>query len=196
MTYTTQDLIQILEQELRATWKGERIIFSTSEKIDNPVVSKAIDLQKVGKVFVYRDFRRQIHQYQQENQVSGIVWRSTNFQGKSVCFPEVHAQLIALEGDKQILISAKQSVLNFWRDVTREMKFYLAGDRLNPLPGQSLEQLYQDAEWAEVDAGRGELYLGLCWGNPNEYIYRWARPESGCHRLIAAIERPSSINIT
>ena len=195
MSYTTQDLILILEQELRATWKGERIIFSTGERIGNPVVSKAIDLQKVGKVFVYRDFRRQIHQYQQQYQVSGIVWHSTNFRGKSVRFPELHNQLIAVEGDKQILISAKHSVLEFWRDVTAQMQFYLAGDRLNPLPAKSLEQLYREAEWAEVDAGRGEVYLGLCWGDPNEYIYRWAKPESGCHRIIAAVNQPSSINI-
>lgn len=195
MTYTTEELIQFLEAELKATSKGKRIIFSTSEKLDNPVISKAIDMEKVGRVFVYRDFRRQIHQYQQNNQVSGIVWREVTFQDKSIRFPELYNQLIEIEGDKQILIDAKESVLDFWREVTKEMKFYLSGDRLNPLPPKSLESLYREAEWAEIDAGTEEVYLGLCWGNPREYIYKWAKPDSGCHRIIAAKDKPSSINI-
>jgi hypothetical protein len=195
MSYTTEQLIQFLEQELRATWKGERITFSASKKIDNPVISKAIDVEKAGKVFVYRDFRRQIHQYQQDHQVSGIVWREIKFKNKSLRFPELYNQLIEIEGDKQILLDAKESVLNFWREVTAEMKFYLSGDRQNPLPSKSLESLYKEAEWAEIDTGTKEIYLGLCWGNPGEYIYKWAKPDSGCHRIIATKDKPSSINI-
>lgn len=195
MSYTTEELIQFLEAELKATSRGKRIIFSTSEKLDNPVISKAIDMEKVGRVFVYRDFRRQIHEYQINNQVSGIVWREVTFQDKSLRFPELYNQLIEIEGDKQILMDAKESVLDFWRDVTQDLKFYLSGDRANPLPSKSLESLYKDAEWAEIDAGTEEVYLGLCWGNPREYIYKWAKPESGCHRIIATKDKPSSINI-
>lgn len=195
MTYTTQELIEFLEYELRATWKGERITFSTSEKLDNPVVSKAIDMDKAGRVFVYRDYRRQIHEYQRKNSVSGIVWREVTFNDKSLRFPELHNQLIEIEGDKQILLDAKESVLNYWREVTEGMKFYLSGDRQNPLPSKSLASLYKEAEWAEIDAGKEEVYLGLCWGNPREYIYKWAKPNSGCHRIIATQNTPSSINI-
>lgn len=195
MTYTTKELITFLEYELRATWKGERVIFSASEKIDNPVISKAIDMDKVGKVFVYRDFRRQIHEYQKEHQVSGIIGRTVKFNGKTLHFPQLHDQLIEIEGDKNILIKAKESVLIFWRDVTQDMKYYLAGDRLNPLPTKSLEILYNEVEWAEIDVGLEEIYLHLAWGNPKEYIYEWAKPQSGCHRIIAAKNQPSSIKI-
>jgi len=42
---------------------------------------------------------------------------------------------------------------------------------------------------------RTELYLGLCWGNPLEHQYQWAQPFSGCHRIIAAVDEPSSIKV-
>jgi hypothetical protein len=75
------------------------------------------------------------------------------------------------------------------------MKYYLAGDRTSAVTEGVLEQLYREGEWAELDAGREEVYLGLCWGNPREYIYKWAKPESGHHRIIASRNQPSSINI-
>lgn len=195
MTYSTKELIDFLEMELKATWSGKRLIFNTSEKLDNPVVSKALDMDKTGRVFIFRDFRRQIHEYQEKNNVSGLIKRKITFEGKSFSFPEVYNQLIAIEGDKQFLMEAKSSVLDFWKEVTKGMKYYLSEDRENPLNSEQLEGLYQEAEWAELDTGKEEVYLGLCWGNPNEYVNQWAQPESGCKRIIASYNKPSSISI-
>ncbi len=99
MIYTTQQLINILEQELRATWRGERILLSSENRIDNPVLAKAINLDKANRVFAYQDYRRQIHEYQQKYQVSGLIWRTCTYQGQSIRYPEVHNQLIPVEGD-------------------------------------------------------------------------------------------------
>lgn len=195
MPYNTQELIEILERELRATLKGKRIVLSAAGRIDNPVISKALDLNKVSKVFAYRDFRCQIHAYQQQHRVSGIIWRECHFQGKSIQFPELHNQLIAVPGDKEILTAAKESVLDFWREIALEMKFWLSASRLRPIARDSLEEFIQEAEWAELDAAQTELYLGLCWGNPEEYQYQWAKPTSGCHRIIAAQDKPSAIKV-
>ncbi|ACK70587.1 conserved hypothetical protein [Gloeothece citriformis PCC 7424] len=195
MTYTTQQLIDILEQEMRATWRGERILLSSNNQIINPVVAKAIDMQKVNKVFAYQDFRRQIHEYQREHQVSGIIWRVCKFGDKSIRFPELHNQLIAVPGDKEILMSAKESVLSFWHEMTHQMNYWLVIHRRRQITPDSLEELIQQAEWAEIDAAQTELYLGLCWGNPQEYQYQWAKPNSGCHRIIAAINEPSTIKV-
>ncbi|AFZ47318.1 hypothetical protein Cyast_1353 [Cyanobacterium stanieri PCC 7202] len=195
MTYSTKELIDFLEMELKATWSGKRLIFNTSEKLDNPVVSKALDMDKTGRVFIFRDFRRQIHEYQEKNNVSGLIKRKITFQGKSFSFPEVYNQLIAIEGDKKFLMEAKTSVLDFWKEVTEGMKYYLSEDRENPLTPEQLEELYEEAEWAELDTGKDEVYLGLCWGNPNEYVNQWAQPESGCKRIIASYNKPSSISI-
>ncbi|MBF2058395.1 MAG: hypothetical protein IGQ45_14575 [Cyanobacterium sp. T60_A2020_053] len=195
MTYNTKELIDFLEMELKATWSGKRLIFNTPEKLDNPVVAKALDMDKTGRVFIYRDFRRQIHEYQQQNNVSGLIKRQITFADKSCSFPEVYNQLIAIEGDKQYLMDAKKSVIDFWQEVTAGMKYFLSDGRPSPISISELEKLYQQAEWAELDTGRDEVYLGLCWGNPNEYVNRWALPESGCHRIIACYDQPSGISI-
>lgn len=195
MTYSTQQLIDILDRELRATWKGERILLSSAQRLDNPVIEKAIDLKKVGKVFAYQDFRQQIHQYQQNYQVSGIIWRTCTFAGRSLRYPELHNQLVPVAGDKDLLMQYKETVLSFWREMTRGMNYWLVANHRRPLSLDALEGLIAEAEWAEVDAAQTELYLGLCWGNPQEYQYLWAKPQSGCHRVIAAVTEPSSIKV-
>lgn len=195
MTYTTEQLIQILDQELRANRKGERILLSSESRINNPVVAKALGTEKLSKVFAYRDFRAQIHQFQRQHQVSGVVWRTCTFRDKTLHCPELHNQLIAVPGDKEILMAATESILSFWYQMTQNLTLWLA----NPDPHQTtpeyVEQLVQRAEWAELDATRTELYLSLCWGNPEECHYHWARSTSGCERIVAAASEPRSIKI-
>lgn len=195
MPYTTKELIEILDRELKANWKGERILLSSADRLDIPVISQALNMEKVSKVFAYRDFRSQIHQYQEQYQISGVIWRESTFNGQSVRFPEIHNQLIPISGDKAILMSAKASVIDFWRKVTQNMNFWIAGNKHQKITSESLEVLIQETEWAEIDAGRNEVYLGLCWGNPQEFRYQWAKPTSGCHRIISTFTEPSSINV-
>ena len=233
MTYTTQELIEILDHELKASCQGKRIVLSSRDRINDPVVSKLLDMKQMSKVFAYQDFRNQIHQYQKQHQVSGIIWRNCYFNEQNICFPEIYNQLIPIEEDKQVLMQAKDSVINFWQEVTAGMKFWLAnapgrgkwGDGetgspkgLAPLRSASrgdkgdsvdrvktthhlkissdyVDKLIRQAEWVEVDAARTEIYLGLCWGDPLEYRYQWAKPKSGCDRIIASHTIPSSIKI-
>ncbi len=193
MTYTTQELIQILDQELKANWRGERIVLSSAERIQNPVVAKALNLDRVSKVFAYQDFRREIHQYQRDNQVSGLIWQESTFQGVSLRSPQLYNQLIAIPGDKAILIAAKKSVLSFWSQITSGLNIWLAGPPHRQITMDSLQELIAATEWAEVEAARTEVYLGLCWGNPNHCQYQWAAPESGCYRIIATPTEPGQI---
>ncbi|MGK7938476.1 MAG: hypothetical protein AB4206_22160 [Xenococcaceae cyanobacterium] len=227
MTYTTQQLIEILDRELKANWKGKRIVLSSAERINDPVVAKLLNMNQVSKVFAYQDFRHQIHQYQKEHQVSGIIWRNCTFREQTFSYPEIYNQLIPIDEDKEILVQAKESVIAFWQKVTEGMNFWLASapgrnsnlysaklsqdektegqeDRLshsrNPNHHQKIDREYvnkliRQAEWAEIDAALNEIYLGLCWGDPLEYRYQWAKPKSGCDRIIAAYTEPSSIKI-
>jgi hypothetical protein len=195
MPYTTEELIKILDRELEANWKGERVLLSCADRIDIPIVSKALDMDKVSKVFAYRDFRQQVHEYQQKYQVSGIIWRSVSFEGKSIRFPEIHNQLLAIAEDKDTLIRNKKSVLTFWRDVTAKMSMWLAGSPPQKTTLEYVEKLANDSEWLEVDAALTEVHLGTCWGNPQDYRYQWAKPKSGCHRIIASYTEPSKIKI-
>ena len=214
MTYTTQELIAILDRELKANWKGKRVVLSSAERIKDPVVIKLLDMNRVSKVFAYQDFRTQVHQYQKKHRVSGIIWRNCRFNDYEVCYPEIHNQLIPLEEDKEILVAAKQSVINFWQQITPGRKFWLASPpgkekinrqtkplkQSNQTPHQQISpeyvnKLIRQAEWAEIDTTRTEVYLGLCWGDPSEYRYQWAKPKSGCDRIIASHTVPSSIKI-
>ena len=196
MSYTTEQLIEILDDELRATWKGERIVMSSDQRLSNPVVAKALGTEKLSKVFAYQDFRRQIHDYQREHEVSGIVWKTRQFGGQTVRVPEIHGQLIPIETDKQMMIGAKSSILDFWRQGTDGMLLWLTGEsRKQPEPTQvgtsDVERLATDAEWVELDVGQSELYLSLCWGTPKECHYQWAWPDSWCERVIASKNPPT-----
>jgi hypothetical protein len=191
--YTTEELIQILDRELKANWRGDRVLLSSAERLGDPVVAKALDLDKVGKVFAYRDFQEQIHAYQKKYQVSGIIWRNSSFRGQTLHFPEVHHRLIALTSDKIILLTAKESIVNFWRTATQGLNFWLFGSTYQPISPEYAEKLITQTEWAEFDAALTEVYLGLCWGEPKECQYQWAKPQSGCYRIIASSGEPGQI---
>ncbi|MFE4108080.1 hypothetical protein [Almyronema epifaneia] len=195
MSYTTEQLLEILDQELRAAWRGERVLLSSSDRLNNSVVAKALGSEKLSKVFAIQDFREQVHQYQREHEVSGLVWHTCRFQGRSIRFPELHPQLTAIAQDRQTLIAAKAAVIAFWRESLGEMRLWLAGRPPQPTTLAHVERLIHSTEWAEIDATRTELYLSLCWGDPKDCRCDWARPDSGCERIIAAIAEPSSIKV-
>lgn len=194
MVYTTAELLDFLDQELRAAWRGERVVLSSDQRL-NPVVAKAIGAEKLSKVFAAQDFREQIHHYQREHNVSGLVWHTCRFQGRSHQFPELHPQLIPTETDKNTLTAAKAGVIEFWRSSIKNLRLWRSGAPPLPLELSTVERWIDEAEWAEIDATRSELYLRLCWGDPKICHYDWARPDSGCERIIAAIAEPSSIKV-
>ncbi|NER00454.1 MAG: hypothetical protein F6K30_27785 [Cyanothece sp. SIO2G6] len=191
MSYTTEQLIEILDNELRATWKGERIVMSSGDRISNPVVARALGTEKLSKVFAYQDFRTQIHDYQRHHNVSGIIWRTCRFNDLTVQVPEIHGQLIPIDDDKQTLVEAKTAILNFWYTNTHNMCFWLTGEALKPITTSDVERLVREAEWVELDVGQTELYLSLCWGTPQECHYQWSWPDSWCERVIAANNTPT-----
>ncbi len=202
MTYTTDELIEILDRELKENLNGKRVVLSSAQRINDPVVAKALNMDRVNQVFAYRDFRAKIHEYQLEHEISGIIWRSCTFDSQSVTYPEIHSQLISIPADKDILIAARPDILDFWHRVTANMKFWLVnnsaknnGSHHQPISFSYLQKLIQQTEWAEIDAARTEVYLGLCWGNPQDHQYQWAKPKSGCDRIIATVSQPSAIKI-
>ena len=195
MTYTTEQLLAFLDQDLRATWKGERVVLSSDERLDNPVIAKAIGADKLSKVFAIQDFRAQIHNYQRQHGVSGLVWHTCEFQGQSLQVPELHPQLIAIPDDKLALTAAKPAIIQFWRAAIPDLRLWLAGRPAQPIALDQVETLIAACEWAEIAAARTELYLTLCWGDPKDCHCDWAKPESGCDRIIAAPGEPSGIKV-
>ncbi len=194
MSYTTEQLIEILDQELRANWQGKRVLFSSSHRLNNPVLAKAIGADKLSKVFAYRDFRAQIHDYQRENRVSGLIWRLCRFNGAEVECPELHNQLIAIPEDKETLITIKPQILDFWQQATVGLTLWSEGNPPQEIDCETVNEVIIQAEWLEVETTRQELVLNLCWGSPKESHYQWAKPYSGRDRIIATHQQlPSQI---
>lgn len=190
MLYTTAELIAILDAELRASWQGRRQLLNPAERIQDAVVSKALDPRRLSQVFAYQDFVAEVHAYQQEHNVSGLVWRTCRWHDLSVELPERHPQLIAIATDYAILQAARPAILHFWQQATVGFSYWRVGETLEALTAAEMQTLTATAEWFELDITQDELYLGLCWGDPNVCHHGWAAPESGCQRLVAAAAYP------
>lgn len=191
MIYTTEQLIEILDQELRANWQGKRVLFSSPQRLENPVLAKAIGAEKLSKVFAYRDFRAQIHEYQRQHKVSGLVWRVCCFNGLEIECPEPHNQLTTIPEDKETLKAIKPRIIEFWQQATADLTLWLEGNPTIEVDSATVEEYINKAEWLEVETTRTELILNLCWGNPKECHYQWAFPHSGRNRIIAAVSSNS-----
>ena len=78
-------------------WKGERVLLSVRRKrLANPADFPRPSVPKnLSKVYAIQDFRAQIHAYQQEHGVSGLIWHDCHFRGRSIRIPELHPQLAA-----------------------------------------------------------------------------------------------------
>ncbi|MBV8885717.1 MAG: hypothetical protein JO235_17215 [Chroococcidiopsidaceae cyanobacterium CP_BM_RX_35] len=203
MPYSTEELIQILERELHAHWQGQRCLLSSAERLSHPALAKALGPQKLSRVFAYPEFRAQVHEYQRQHQISGLVQRHCTFKGQSFEFPELHNQLIVIPGDKEKLMAAKRDVIDFWQQITQRFAgafsgasraqaqcqtLWLANGKRKRTTASHVQQLIEQAEWAELDGGYQELYLGLCSGNPEVCHYQWASPDSRCEQVVAVID--------
>ncbi|MBW4668892.1 MAG: hypothetical protein KME60_16080 [Cyanomargarita calcarea GSE-NOS-MK-12-04C] len=189
--YTTEELIQILATERQACLKGERLKLAVNVS-GNPIIDQFIRIDGLQKFTAYQDFKAAIHEYQKEYQVSGIIWREVKLKGETVRYPEVDAQLIALESDLNILKSAKNSILEFWNQVTADMDLYLSfnnSKQYEQISIPDVEKIAQRTEWASLcpfeNATFLEVILQLGWGKPEEACYKRGRPKSGSEYIHA-----------
>jgi hypothetical protein len=183
--YNTQELIQILATERQACLKGERLKLDITVS-GNPIIDQFIRTDGLQKFTAYQDFKTSIHEYQRENQVSGIIWKDITIKNKNINYPEIYTELIALEIDFQILKLAKNSILEFWYLVTEEMDLYLSfsnGKQHQKIAKIDVERITQRTEWSTLLKWENpnflELILQLGWGQPQEATYKRGRPLAG-----------------
>ncbi|PSB03342.1 hypothetical protein [Merismopedia glauca] len=194
--YTTEQLIQILAAERLACLKGKRLNL-TVRPSGNALVDKFIKPDAMQKFSAYQDFRAVVHQYQEENQVSGIVWQNFIYQGKNLFFPQVHEQLIALKKDLETIKAAKDSIFNFWQEITERMDLYLSinsGKNYHKLETEIVRAIAlntieipisQKIEWANLSQSGSEIILQLGWGQPERAAYKQGLPSSGSEYIHA-----------
>jgi len=183
--YNTQELIQILATERQACLKGDRLKLDITVAI-NPVIDPFVRTDGFQRFTAYQDFKASIHEYQRENQVSGIIWKDMTVKGKNLHYPEIDAELIALESDLKILKSTKDTILEFWYLVTAEMDLYLSfsnGKQHQKIIKIDVERITQRTEWATLLKWENpnflEIILQLGWGQPQEAAYKRGRPLAG-----------------
>jgi hypothetical protein len=189
--YTTKELIEILAAERQACLKGERLKLEVTVS-GNPVIDQFIKTEGLQKFTAYEDFKKAIHEYQVEHQVSGVVWKEMNVKGKILRYPEVDTQLISLPIDLEILKSAKNEIVEFWHEVTVGMDLYLSfnnGRDHRKITIYDLERMIARSEWGSLWKWENknflELILQLGWGKPEEACYKRGRPFAGSEYIHA-----------
>ncbi|RMG06130.1 MAG: hypothetical protein D6728_19340 [Cyanobacteria bacterium J055] len=184
--YSTQELIEILERERQACLKGERLNLNATPFIGNSAIDRWLKPDAVQKFAAYQDFKTAIHRYQQQHQVSGIVWRHICVNGETLRYPQVDDRLIALPSDIEILKGAKASIWQFWDRVTAEMDLYLSvhgGKDYQLVTVVEVKALDRRTEWANLWKWEREefleIVLQLGWGQPHDSYYRRGSLSSG-----------------
>ncbi len=189
--YTTQELIQILANERRACLQGQRLNLAVKAS-GNFVIDKYLKIEGLQKFTAYQDFKAAVHRYQRENNVSGIVWRQLTVKGKTLSYPEVDAQLIAVQSDIELLKNFKAHIIAFWDEITVGMDIYLSlnnGKDYRQIVPVDVDRIIFRAEWASLWKSENsnflEIILQLGWGQPQEAAYRRGWPDSGSEYIHA-----------
>lgn len=191
-SYSTEELLQILNQERKACLEGQRLNLSATPAVGNPVVDYFLKPEGIQKFTAYQDFKAAVHQYQLEHQVSGIVWRDIELRGKTLRYPMVDDQLKALSQDIETLKAAKAEILTFWYDVAVGMDLYLSlngGKDYRQIHPDEVDAIAQRTEWAFIwkweKSSFLEILLQMGWGEPGEARYRRGWPKSGSESIHA-----------
>lgn len=189
--YSTGELLEILDEEQRACMQGRRLNLTAKVSGIGPL-DRLIDPKGIQKFTAYQHFRAQVHAYQREQQVSGLIWRSLVLGPHRLDYPELHDQLIALPQDVQMLRRFKTQAIAFWQAVTHGFDRHLsvAGGRdFCALSTPDEQRLIDRAEWVSLDP-RGqqlpcEVVLQLGWGDPAGARYRRDWPQAGSEAIHA-----------
>lgn len=190
--YSTEELIQILADERKACMRGMRLKLNASPTGIHPFLDRFVRPEGIQKFTAYSDFRSTIHDYQRENQVSGMVWQRVTVRGNTLDYPRVDDQLIALPEDLVLLQSYQERIFAFWQSVTQGMDLYLSvnnGKDFRQISEVEVNQTLRFTEWATLWKHENsqflEVVLQLGWGQPSEALYRRGFPDSGSEYIHA-----------
>lgn len=190
--YTTQELIEILADERRACLNGQRLNLAVKASGVNPLIDKFLKPDGIQKFMAYQDFKAAVHRYQREHQVSGIIWRQLTVKGKTLSYPEVDAQLIALLSDIETLKAHKAPILAFWEEVSVGMDLYQSfknGQEYELVSSADVDRIASRTEWVNLckweNSNFLEIVLQLGWGKPEEASYKRGSLNSGSEYIHA-----------
>jgi len=180
MTYDTEELVSIVEAACAQSIKIQSACSPLKGPgTEHPDWEEILELNTKNSLSAlegYWQLREQIHCYQRQHKISGLVSRAWTYQGCKISVFSVHDQLISVPGDKRILIHQTPDVIHWWMQVTQGMDLWHSCSSDEQEHCQVLEDeifpLAPLAEWAEISIWHGsypQINLWLCWGNPQPY---------------------------
>ncbi|ESA38467.1 hypothetical protein N836_31495 [Leptolyngbya sp. Heron Island J] len=170
MTYTTDQLIEIIDSEMMAHIKGERE-FVRLDRIE----------EKFAAITSYHEVREQVHAYQKQHGISGVVVETRELpDGSVIRFPVQHDQLDLVDGDMQVLEAARFRVVEAFLEQIAAGQYYLCyriesrdgGEWDMETTPEFIRYFIQGLQWAEISMyDSGELVLQVGYGEPHESAY-------------------------
>jgi len=188
--YSTQDLIEILAQERQACLAGKRLYMNESASSGHPILDHFLQTEGLQKYNAFQGFKAAVHRYQEQEQVSGLIWQDVAVQDEQLRFPMVHPQLTALPDDLAQLEGYVALLVALWERATQGMDLYLAveqGKKFVPASTAHVRAIAARSQWATLQAWERqdfkEILLQLGWGQPSEAAHWRAWPDSGSEYL-------------
>ncbi|NEZ57569.1 hypothetical protein [Adonisia turfae] len=170
MIYTTDQLAEIIDSEMMAHIKGERE-FVRLDRIE----------EKFAAIASYHEVREQVHAYQKQHGISGVVVEARELpDGSVIRFPVQHTQLELVDGDMEILSAAKDRVVHAFLNQLKKGYYYLMqriesrdkGEWDMETTPEFIEYFAGDMEWAEITPySEGEFSLKIGYGGPVDSDY-------------------------
>lgn len=208
MTYTTQELIKLLEGERDACMNGDRLKLSATITGLSKEADAILGAKGIQQIASYHDFRTEIWKYQVQNLISGIVWEEIDIKDKLFRFPTVHDQLLSLPSDVELMKSYKGCVVGFWRNVTQGLQLWRSGSNHKGherpdmiISPAEADLLISQSEWVTLSANTfdhklrrwtldseptdREILIQLGWGWPELAGYWQHWPEHHCEWITA-----------
>ncbi|AFY86695.1 hypothetical protein [Chroococcidiopsis thermalis] len=149
---TAEDLAELLDKACARSVKQR----SRGKKsgIDGNFIQRLLDDPYLGE---YQRVRAGIQAFQAFFKISGIVPRKVCFRNKELIYPDVNSQLITLDGDKEILMEAKESVVSWFLEVTQGMELWKGEESDTETTTEEILNLASAAEWAYVFVSEHEV---------------------------------------
>lgn len=191
---TVEELNALLTAQRQAVMKGAKVMLGNGDPGLRAIVQQTLDkeatsdplykllgLEGLETIWAYQDYRELIQQYQVENKISAIEWKSVKLADRLITFPKINDQLACLDSDLEIIQNYKEQIVAAWAEHTqdKDLMFWYEDSYQNhssiycDVTRDSILRVADDCEWATLCDWHDEpgIVLRLGWGNPLEAGY-------------------------
>lgn len=182
---TTEELFALLESKKFSWIKDEKAVTQISYNayklaVDYyEIVSAVLGSENTNQTLTYAKLKEIVWEYQRQHQISGVIIETVQLGDKAYRFPVSPKELLAVEGDLDILKAAVPRVIEAFTDYVNSRPIYLCYTAYDKWDAEhhvqtTLEYIKHEAryaDWAEITVDDDtNVSLSLGWGNPNSLV--------------------------